>query len=334
MDAELNISQVPEILSPPKSIISGFWRRLFAFALDYLILGISLYIAGFLLFDFFSYLGQWGRLLGFSVGFIYFGILNSSVGKGQTIGKRIMDIEVVDKTGGHISLYRSFLRYTILGIPLFLKGNFILPTVAILGWFLGFITMGFFGAIIYLYIFNRKTRQSLHDLITGTYVIKHVSDKIFPTTDIWKGHLIVVGIWFLIVIALLSLSSMLSQKLGNGNILAILKDISSYDKVRPMNVSLMKNYNLNNHTQISCLNVTVISKEHPSDNQAIANKIVSIILEKYPEYMKENMIAVTISYGYDLGFASMWQNKNIKNSPLEWEKILRSNTKEEKSNKQ
>ena len=67
-------------------IISGFWRRLLAFLLDGIFIGILGFILGLFLFDFFAQIGGYGRIVGFCIALAYFGLLNSSVGKGQTIG--------------------------------------------------------------------------------------------------------------------------------------------------------------------------------------------------------------------------------------------------------
>jgi uncharacterized RDD family membrane protein YckC len=82
-----------------KAVISGFWRRLLAFIFDGVLLGLVGVILGLLLFDSLARLGGWGRLIGFCHALVYFGVLNSAIGGGQTIGKRIMKIQVVDRTG-------------------------------------------------------------------------------------------------------------------------------------------------------------------------------------------------------------------------------------------
>lgn len=105
--------------SPPLRAISGFWRRLIAIVLDGVLLGIVGFISGFFFFEFYAQLGGWGRLIGFGIASLYFGVLNSVIGKGRTIGKRIMKIEVTDESGRNVTLGRSFLRNTILAAPFF-----------------------------------------------------------------------------------------------------------------------------------------------------------------------------------------------------------------------
>lgn len=111
------------------------------------------------------------------------------VGQGQTLGKRFMGIKVVGKDGRHLSLPRSFLRYSIFAIPSFCwKGDFI-TLIGFAGFaFFGFLGVGLDAVICYLYIFNRQTRQSLHDLAVDSYVVDYFSTGRINLPKIWKGH--------------------------------------------------------------------------------------------------------------------------------------------------
>ena len=102
--------------------ISGFWRRIGALLLDSAVLGIAGLGLGLVLEEQFVELGGWGRLVGFSVALLYFGVCNSNVAGGQTFGKRLLKIRVVDAENQPVGLPRSFLRFVILGAPIFLNG--------------------------------------------------------------------------------------------------------------------------------------------------------------------------------------------------------------------
>src|ERR1700688_3195075 len=52
----------------------------------------------------------------------YFVLLNSRIGKGQTLGKRAMHLQVVNACGEPISVSKSFIRYLVLSAPFFLTG--------------------------------------------------------------------------------------------------------------------------------------------------------------------------------------------------------------------
>ena len=102
----------------PAGAICGFWRRLGALLLDWLILAVPLEVLGWFNFNHLAQIGDWGAVVGIVVAVVYFGILGSSVGGGQTLGMRICSIKVVDAEGKSLNLVRSLLRYTILWIPI------------------------------------------------------------------------------------------------------------------------------------------------------------------------------------------------------------------------
>src|SRR5437016_12192213 len=104
------------------SAIAGFWRRLLAFMIDVLIIGVVGFILGLIFFERFVELGGWGRIIGFVIALLYFGLMNSAVSDGQTIGKRLTKIRVAKATGEPLGISESFLRFTIIGIPFFLNG--------------------------------------------------------------------------------------------------------------------------------------------------------------------------------------------------------------------
>jgi uncharacterized RDD family membrane protein YckC len=226
----------PKDQTSGQRVISGFWRRLLALFLDLVVLGVAFQVlesgaSGKILVDgrafvvgpFWS-LGGWSHLVATCVALVYFGVLNSSIAWGQTIGKRVMQIQVIDRSGHAISPGRSFLRSAVLVAPFSLNGLDIPPSALmyLIFCFTGFILFGFGDAIVYLYIFNRRTRQSLHDLIVGTFVTETTLRSTYNFHDllaavfvsqrpppgqvvgsIWRPHLIVVGVWLVVVSVLL-----------------------------------------------------------------------------------------------------------------------------------
>lgn len=307
------------------SIICGFWSRLMALILDGFCLGLLGVILGLFLFDPLSHLGGWGRLIGFSISLVYFGVLNSSIGKGQTIGKRIMKIVVVDRAGSHISLALSLVRYTVLGIPFFLNGAMIPPSVMIspIGYLIGFILFGFGGAIIYLYIFNRRTRQSLHDLAVGSFVTKKTSNGQI-VGSIWRPHLIVIAVWLVAVIGLSVVMTGLTKKGMFSELLSVQSAIQSSGKVHMVSVVAGKSWSNvgGNRSETTYLQSNAVWKERPSDNEAAARQIAALILQNYSGIVDKDILAVTITYGYDIGIARAWRTQRVQHSPSEWQAIL------------
>ena len=159
----------PPAIPSPKRTMAGFWRRLLAFALDTLITSLPCFLLGFVFYSVLSASPVYGGFIGFVFTVAYFAILNSSVAQGQSLGQRMLKIQVVNRSGEPISLERSILRSLILLIPLLLSSQALpaatpYPVRSAAGWL-------FFAAeaaLLYFYIFNTRTRQSLHDLATGT----------------------------------------------------------------------------------------------------------------------------------------------------------------------
>jgi uncharacterized RDD family membrane protein YckC len=104
----------------PDRAICGFWSRLLAIGLDCVTLVVAGYALGLLFGDQFAQMGRWGRLVGFGIALVYFGVLNSCVGGGKTLGKRLMGIRVVGEDGRCISTPRSLVRSAILSSIYFL----------------------------------------------------------------------------------------------------------------------------------------------------------------------------------------------------------------------
>jgi uncharacterized RDD family membrane protein YckC len=326
METGLDLSVEMEA-QPVHRTISGFWTRLVAIVLDSLILGIVGFVSGLFFFNLYAQLGGWGHLIGFGVDSIYFGTLNSAIGKGQTIGKRIMKIEVTDKSGEHIALGRSLLRNTILGVPFFLNGVLLPPSVVMspIGYVIGFIVFGIGGAIIYLYIFNRRTRQSLHDLGVGTFVTKTSPKGSVRSISVWNLHLAVVGVWFIAVVGLLAFMPALSQKGVFPELVAVQKSIQSSGKVHVATAIVGKSWGMTSGKkwESTYFQTNAIWKERPGDYGAAAREIAAIVLKNYPEVMKKDVLTITVTYGYDIGIARSWRSQTVQHSPQEWQEILR-----------
>ncbi len=157
----------------PATEIAGFWRRVFAFMLDGLFLSIPLLMLGFAFRSFAFSLGPWGRLIGYGLLFLYWSVFNSTFREGQTFGKQLLGIAVVDRHGDYLSLPASMRRASILAL-IGLLNQWALPVLEtpVMVVITGTIVLGGGLALLYGVIFNRQTRQGIHDLIAGSYVVK------------------------------------------------------------------------------------------------------------------------------------------------------------------
>ena len=292
--------------------ITGFWRRLGALFIDGLILGFAGFLLGLLFEDYFVQMSGWGRLVGFSIALLYFGILNSAINKGQTVGKAIVGINVVDSDNNFISLPRSFARYCILAIPFYLNNARFTEDILFspMMFLLMLIVIGCSLSIIYLYIFNRKTRQSLHDVIVGTYVT-NINSTAVRTEPVWRGHYGVVAILLIGSGAVPYFTLSLAQQAPFADMLKIRKVIMNETSVVYASVYVGTSVFSNSNSATSeteYIAAQAFIEDDNIDNIAMAENLGSIIVNNHAEADSKDLIQVILTYGYDIGIWSSWKS--------------------------
>ncbi|MEH6542495.1 MAG: RDD family protein [Porticoccaceae bacterium] len=301
--------------------ISSFWRRVGAFFIDSILLGVIGLLLGLALEDLFVEVGGWGRLIGFAIALPYFGIMNSKIAGGQTIGKRVLKLRVVNSENQPIDIIRSFIRYSVIGVPFFLNGAQFTNEALLSFWLypLSFIVFGGFFSLIYLYIFNRVTRQSLHDLAVGTFVVNAgVSEQ--KLGSIWKPHLYIVGALFVTAAVVPSFTKTLSQSEPFKGLLATQIALTNNAEVNYAAVSYGKStfVSASDETNVtSYVGSKIFLKTNTVSNVELARELAKIILNNYPQAKNKNLIQVNLRYGYDIGIASKWNNHSYSFDPGE-----------------
>lgn len=301
--------------------ISGFWRRIGALFIDTLILGAAGLVLGLFLESFFVQIGAWGRLVGFSIALIYFGVMNSSITGGQTVGKKVLKLRVVDSTNGSISLGKSIIRYFILGVPFSLNGAQFSneAMLSFLMYPLSLIIFGGLFSILYLYIFNKITRQSLHDLIVGTYVVNaNVEQQ--ELGKVWSVHFIIVAIIFLAATVVPAFTTQLAQSEPFKGILEVRSALSNNPSVAYATISsgssTFSSTNEGSKTTTYVSSKVFLRADNVSDVE-LARRLASIVIANYPEVLQKDTIQITLTYGYDIGIASSWSNHSHNFNPRE-----------------
>lgn len=285
-----------EIIKDPQ--IAGFWRRLFAFLID----GFLLWLVGqamiYLSLMYQSSALGYGVYLGFGVALLYFGIMNSHIRRGQTIGKMILGIEVVDRQGHYLSLGKSFLRATMLS-SLICFQNF------------GALTWLVFG---YLYIFNRVTRQSLHDVITGTFVVKKGAN-LPHTAYTWKVHYVIAVI--LLVFSFWPVIAAITggKTQGDPALQGMITDIQKIETVKKVEVRWDEWGKLGDPNKQKRLIIGVVVKQ---PTPQIEDKIAKIVIDKYPPAQSFDRIIIQLGEIKSMGIATNTMNYNYNFSPQLW----------------
>lgn len=305
--------------------IASFWRRIGALFIDTLILGLIGFVLGLVLGGTFVQIGDWGRSIGFVIALIYFGVMNSRQFEGQTIGKKLLNLRVVDSGNQTISLGRSVLRYVVLATPFSLNGaRFSNETMlSFLMYPLSLIIFGGIFSIIYLYIFNRVTRQSLHDLAVGTFVVNANIEKQEPG-KVWKIHLIVVAAFFIAAAIVPAITGKLTQEEPFRDMFAAQSALSNESGVIHAAVATSAatfdsvNEGTKKNTYVTAQ--VFLSSNNVSDVE-LARQLAAILVKNYPEAKNKDALRIILTYGYDIGIWSRWSNHTHDFDPGEFESL-------------
>jgi len=305
--------------------IAGFWRRLGAFLIDVILLGLAGNILGLVFFEPLSGIGDLGRGIGFVIALLYFGLQNSSIGGGQTVGKRILGIKVVDSSGHLISLTRAHIRAAVLILPNFLN-MLQLPFIQMADWaamaifVLGSVAVFGLGVgIVYLYLFNTRTRQSVHDLVTGTYVITKRESEVIPKMEILWIHKAVVGC--LLAITLLAPFA-LGMDVGNPGtgLMKLFFDLGQTGKYTYIDIKDSRR--LGEGPSFTSLNIVVWLREKPVSLEAAARDTARQVLMGFPEVESRDNMSITVGRGIDIGIGSISSTHTFHQSPMEWRRQM------------
>jgi uncharacterized RDD family membrane protein YckC len=296
-----------ESSAEPISPIAGFWRRLGAFCIDAIVLGLIGLLIGLFAADALSRVVWLARGIGFAIALLYAGLLNSRIAGGQTIGKRALGIRVESLDGTLLSLPRALARQIVFSLPFFLN-NAPFNAKTMVSWPMVPISLIVFGgafAIVYLFVFNRRNRRSLHDLAVGSVVVRTPPAPVtLPIPPVWRAHLIVVAV----VAALSLLAPMLGQQLLKtetfSGMMPLFEKMSAEPGVLNAQVNIGSTYGTGgNHTYVA---VTLKRDRPVVEDEDFARAVALDVLRVYPQAAKTDAISVTLVYGYDMVIASRW----------------------------
>jgi uncharacterized RDD family membrane protein YckC len=306
------------------------WRRLGALVIDWLILSIGCHLLGFALFDFFCSLGSLGPWVGLGIAVMYFGVQNSVLCGGQTLGKRLLGIEVVDYEGHYISFAHSMVRYLLLGLPFFAMDPMIVG--GIITTFPGLLSvtvMSFWiAAITYLFIFNVPSRQSFHDRIVDTYVVRTTTKGPIVPSPFWILHYVFLSGIALITVSFTVLAALLMHWGPISELLTMQKDLQDDGKVAYASFSSSESYSYSDKVskKVSSLEVNAYLTNRPDSMDEAVRSVANTLLHKESDaLMKKDVIRIQVSYGYDIGITSSTVSSwTFEHSPQDWQRIIAS----------
>lgn len=306
--------------------ISGFWRRLGALLIDSLVLGIAGFSLVFLFKSPLQAMGNWAWLVGFAVSLLYFGLMDSQLGSGQTIGKWLLGIQVVDVSGRFLNFPRALLRSLVFITPFMLNGRISIQSLhpGFWGLLLSVLVLGGMAAIVYLAIFNRVTRQSLHDLAAGSYVTR-VRVEPRPPGAVWKPHFAVVAVLFLLVIVGDIVLRHLTHEHPFKEMLAARQALLEQSEVRRVTsiTSGTTHFWRSGQTKTTIQGISVIAVIKPGNegsDDRLARRLARIVMAKIPESRQQDYVRIWLVRGLDIGIWSEWHRSPHDYKPLELEK--------------
>jgi hypothetical protein len=234
-----------------------------------------------------------------------------------------MRIHVVDRNGDYLSPLKAGVRYTVLAIPTFLNGLSVPASSVVgpLGWIVGLGIFGLGGASAYLIIFNRRTRQSVHDLAVGSFVTKSASEG-EVVASVPRLHLAIAGALFaLSAIGLVVIGSSFVKSLLPEGVLRSVRAIESTGKVFTSSVLIGKSFGPGGEATYVDAEVTLKAPIRIDQVDAAAAEIATIVMREFPGARNVDTINVTVKRGYDIGFSSGWKSMSFSHSPAEWKAL-------------
>ncbi|MEN8281907.1 RDD family protein [Acinetobacter gerneri] len=191
--------------------IAGFGRRFFAFLIDAILLIIFSFIVFYCIGDRFYHMPALFISLGFILILLYFGIMDSRITEGKTFGKSMLGLRVVHTDNQYLGLFPAFIRSTIFLIPICLSSFYYWIDQQNIKLILIVIFSGLASSSCYLFIFNRHSKQALHDLVVKSIVIDQEKPAAYEK-EIWKFHYL-----FLVLFVCSVLFSRISPLIAQNN---------------------------------------------------------------------------------------------------------------------
>ncbi|MGN6316458.1 RDD family protein [Trinickia sp.] len=298
---------------------AGFWRRTAAFAIDGVVLGLIGMAVIALGFEWLARIGAWGRLIGFALDSLYFVLMEGTNGRFQSFGKQALKIKVVRITpDGFIPLSASqaWVRYAIVAVPFVLGGvgfvdvpimrnlaswPAIANSEAVFVWGV---------AIVYLVIFNRPSRRSLHDLVVSSAVVRveAYSCRQGPVRSI---HWFVMGlICMLVTVGGLLVRHRVQEAFAG--LWGIQQAVASVPDVRQSSVSSMHRVGSTTSPDTSLI-VTAVVGTPALQTQAGVLEIARAAFTAMPS-PTNGEVTVVVVRGVDLGIAT-WRVQTAESRP-------------------
>lgn len=304
---------------------SGFWRRFAAWVLDVIALGLVGWVLGLVLAHALAAMGPWGRVFGFLVACLYFAVLDSHWGQGQSLGKRLMAIRVLSSSGQLLSPWQAGLRFVPVGLPWFSNGAAFAPSL-LSSWLIYPLTAVILGLALsqlYLSVFNRPSRQLVHDVWLSTVVVPAGQRQVVQAAALSRMTLSVCALLCVASgFAPWAIQRWAQLQGADMNALAPVQDaVMAVPGVLHAQVGIGEGWTQTNHSERrnwTYLSVKAGSRTPDIQNPARLQAMARAALQAYPAGQQRDVLSVRLCHGYDIGIATKEHCEQRNASPAEW----------------
>ena len=289
---------MPTPVSPAKP--APILRRGLANFIDYVVLGVPLVLLGRIFFETAADLGDAGRLIGAAAVAFYFGAFESAWGRGMSLGKAWLGLQVVDLSGGFLSPTRAAARALVAFAPVLLNGVSV-PTLA-LGCLVYLIIAGLGLAEVYLAILNRPSRRCPHDLVFSTMVVTRDSGVPAPSRLAWV-HVVVVAMLLVFVAAVpATVSSLIgASDLADGVAAEAARRVAALPDVASADTVVQRTWSTVGRSER--LIVTAELRRWPADSAALAKAAAEAIFRGDERLIVPCPVTLRLHQGFTFGVA-------------------------------
>ena len=294
----------------------SLWARLGAWFVDSLIVGAVGALIGLVAFDALAGVGAEGRLIGLAISILYYGLLGSRLGGGQTLGLRLFRLRIVSLDGRLLSVGRACLRGGVLVLP-FIFNGLLLTRASLASYLCGLFAAVAVGGValaqICLVIFNRPSRRLLHDLIAQSAIVKAGREPI-PASLPRNLRLAVAACLLIPLAAVLVLQTLFER--ARSQLEPAMAAVQALPEI--MSAGVAENHFVlktvgRPAVESDSLVVTARVRNWPADENAEARRIAEAAHAAYRLPPGETLTVVVVR-GYDIGISSFW-NKFRVNLP-------------------
>lgn len=295
-------------------------KRLVALVIDLTLLYLIGKLISIFLGNYVMYLGHYKVVIGIVLSTIYFTIAHSNICKGKSIGKKLLELQVVGLNGKYLSVFKSFLRSIIFTIPYCFSDllNINFGCSMNVYQFVGYTIIPTSLFINHFFIFANPSRQCLHDYLTKSVVAHKSHSNEFKIESIskWVKFLPLIIFCLSIGAFILFLNPYSSQNQAD------IKELNSIESAIAKNHSLYFSKFYYEFSENEETNKTLIIECFIPTKDADMSSEVYLLTEElapFKEKYKISKISLHVVKDFNIGIYSHWESIGANNKKMKFD---------------